>query len=43
MTIDVYVIFVGVISIAGAVLAFYIAKDESIFDKLKHTRSGTGN
>jgi hypothetical protein len=38
MTIDVYVIFVGVISIAGAVLAFYIARDESIFEKLKHTK-----
>jgi hypothetical protein len=43
MTIDVYVIFVEVISIAGAVLAFYIARDESIFDKLKHTKTDTGN
>jgi hypothetical protein len=42
MTIDIYIIFVGVISIAGALLTFYIAKDE-IFDKLKHTKTDTGN
>ena len=43
MTIDVYVIFVGVISIAGAILTYYIAKDEPIFDKLKHNRTDTGS
>jgi hypothetical protein len=39
MTIDVYVIFCAVISIGGAILILYIAKDEPIFHKLKHIRN----
>jgi hypothetical protein len=42
MNIDVYVVFVGVISIGGAILTLYIAKDElSIFGKLKHIKTDT--
>jgi hypothetical protein len=39
MTIDVYVIFVGIMSVGGAILTLYIAKDEPIFDKLRHTKT----
>jgi hypothetical protein len=36
MTIDTYIIFCWAMSIGGAILTLYIAKDEPIFDKLKH-------